>query len=147
MSRVGKDIDALCTKCKMLLNHVVVSEIDGVVSKVQCRTCGSLHKYREACGSKSAGKTKEKTTRLVKAKSSAGAVAGSEVQRLWQMKKDALTDDADIFDYRPDSEYEAEDVVQHTKFGIGFVERVISRNRVEILFKDGLKLMAMNLEP
>lgn len=131
----------------MLLNHVVVSEIDGVVSKVQCRTCGSLHKYREAGGGKSAGKTtKEKTTRLVKAKAGNG-VATTEAQRLWQLKKDALTDEIDVFDYRPDSEYEAEDVIRHAKFGIGFVERVISHTRVEILFKDGLKLMAMNLEP
>lgn len=129
----------------MLLNHVVVSEVDGVVSKVQCRTCGSLHKYRDVSGGKPAGKTRERTTKLVKAKSGARAVPSS-LLRLWQMKKDALPDDAVKFEYRSDSEYEEGDVVEHAKFGIGFVERVISRNRVEILFKDGLKLMAMNLQ-
>ncbi len=141
MSQVGKDIDALCSKCKMLLTHVVVSEVDGVVSKVQCRTCGSLHKYRE--GGRSPGRTR--TPRP--AKSGSGArTAPQELQRLWQMKKEALPGDADVFDYRPDSEYEEGDVVRHTRFGLGFVERVVSRNRIEILFQNGLKLMAMNLD-
>ena len=144
MSRVGKDIDALCTKCKMVLNHVVVSELNGVVSKVQCRTCGTLHKYREA-GRQSAPVKKTRPARVVKAGSSALA-APQDLKRLWQMKQEALLAEADILDYRPDSDYEEGDVVQHAKFGLGFVERVVSKNRIEILFKSGLKLMAMNLE-
>jgi hypothetical protein len=147
VSRVGKDIEANCTKCKMLLNHVVVSELNGVVSKVQCRTCVSLHKYRNN-SEKPASVKKEKTARLVKVKSSAkGNAAVAELQRLWQMKKDALPHEADILDYRPDLEYEESDIVEHAKFGLGFVERIISSTRLEILFKDGLKLMAMNTHP
>lgn len=144
MSRVGKDIDALCSKCKMLLTHVVVSEVDGVVSKVQCRTCGSLHKYRES-GWSPVQTRKTRVVRPAKA-GSGGKTAPQDLQRLWQMKKEAIPGDADIFDYRPDSDYEEGDVVRHARFGLGFVERVVSRNRIEILFKNGLKLMAMNLE-
>jgi len=128
----------------MVLNHVVVSELNGVVSKVQCRTCGTLHKYREA-GRRSVPAKKTRSARVIKVGSSAQAVP-QDLQRLWQMKREAVLDEADVFDYRPDSDYEEGDVVQHAKFGLGFVERVVSKNRIEILFKSGLKLMAMNLD-
>ena len=144
MSRIGKDIDAVCTKCKMLLNHIIVSELDGSVNKVQCRTCGSLHKYRD--GSTKAVKVKkEQPARLIKAKSPTRAeVALLESRRLWQMRKEAMPADATIIDYHPDGDYKARKIVQHAKFGLGFVEHVISKTRIEILFQDGLKLMVMN---
>ena len=144
MSRVGRDIDAVCSKCKMLLNHVVVSEVNGYVSKVQCRTCGSLHKFRGG-EKKPAPPKKERTTRLVKAASSAaGYSRPKETHRLWQMKKDTMPSDADITDYRMDGEYGPSDIIRHSTFGVGFVERIVNKTRVEILFQAGLKLMAMN---
>ncbi len=145
LSRVGKDIAALCTKCKMVLTHVVVSEVDGTVSKVQCKTCGSVHRYRNGGGEKSSGTRSARTAKLIKPKSGSGAQAPpKELQRRWQMKRDAMTEGAEIKDYRIDSEYGAEDIVRHATFGLGFVERVFSRTRVEILFEKGMKLMAMN---
>ena len=144
MARVGKDIDALCTRCKMVLTHVVVSEVDGVVSKVQCRTCGALHKYRDG-QKRTVQRERTGGTRLIKSQGKAAAKRlPGEQQRLWQMKKDALEEDPDIKVYRPDGDFETHDIVQHPKFGLGFVERPISGTRVEILFQEGLKLMAMN---
>ena len=35
-----------CTKCKLPLTHMVVlHNSEGIVERVQCRTCGSEHKY------------------------------------------------------------------------------------------------------
>ena len=144
MSQIAKDIDAVCTKCKMLLNHRVVSEIGGSVSKVQCRTCGSVHKYRN--GDKKATKAKrEPTTRTAKGKSSIKSQEEqAKIQLRWQKKKDAMPAYADISDYRIDGDYGASGIVRHAKFGLGFIQRVLSKTRVEILFQTGLKEMAMN---
>ena len=46
--RLGDIIDDYCSKCKLITNHSVVSIVDGVAAKVQCRTCYNEHKYRHA---------------------------------------------------------------------------------------------------
>jgi len=144
VSRIGKEIDADCTKCKMLLNHIIVSEICGMVSKVQCKTCGSVHKYRNGAKKAAPGK-REPAARTAKSKSSVNRqTKESEFQVRWQKKKDAMPADPDIIDYSPQSGYGPSDIIRHATFGLGFVERVLSKTRVEILFQTGLKLMLMN---
>ena len=44
---VAQNVVTMCTKCKMLLDHVVVfHNAEGIVDRVKCRTCGTEHKYR-----------------------------------------------------------------------------------------------------
>jgi hypothetical protein len=45
-TRLGDIIDDFCIKCKRLMNHAVVSILDGNPAKVRCRTCYSDHDYR-----------------------------------------------------------------------------------------------------
>src|ERR1700722_8469871 len=44
--RLGDDIDDFCVRCKRVMNHAVVSVIDGAAAKVRGRTCHSDHDYR-----------------------------------------------------------------------------------------------------
>jgi len=44
--RLGDDIDDYCVRCKRIMNHAVVSVINGQAAKVRCRTCHSDHDYR-----------------------------------------------------------------------------------------------------
>jgi hypothetical protein len=44
--RLGDDIDDFCVRCKRIMNHAVVSVINGEAAKVRCRTCHSDHDYR-----------------------------------------------------------------------------------------------------
>ena len=44
--RLGDDIDDYCVRCKRIMNHNVVSVLDGKPAKVRCRTCHSDHDYR-----------------------------------------------------------------------------------------------------
>jgi len=44
--RLGDDIDDYCVRCKRVMNHSVVSVINGEPAKVRCRTCHSDHDYR-----------------------------------------------------------------------------------------------------
>src|SRR6266545_4768238 len=37
--RLGDVIDDYCVKCKQIMNHSVVSLVDGEPAKVRCRTC------------------------------------------------------------------------------------------------------------
>ncbi|MBW2561292.1 MAG: hypothetical protein JRE40_10625, partial [Deltaproteobacteria bacterium] len=65
---VAQNIATRCTKCKMELNHTVISHtMEGIVARVKCRTCGSEHKYhpekKKAAprAARSAGSTATKT--------------------------------------------------------------------------------------
>jgi hypothetical protein len=44
--RLGDIIDDYCVKCKRIMNHAVVSMLNGEPAKVRCRTCHSDHDYR-----------------------------------------------------------------------------------------------------
>lgn len=44
--RLGDDIDDYCVRCKRVMNHAVVSVINGVAAKVRCRTCHNDHDFR-----------------------------------------------------------------------------------------------------
>ncbi|HXK04573.1 MAG TPA: hypothetical protein VMS37_19380 [Verrucomicrobiae bacterium] len=44
--RLGDDIDDYCVRCKRIMNHNVVSVLNGKPAKVRCRTCHSDHDYR-----------------------------------------------------------------------------------------------------
>ena len=49
----GQDIDAYCTKCKLVLAHVIIALRGTRPAKVECKTCKSIHAYRkEAPGKK-----------------------------------------------------------------------------------------------
>ena len=50
--RVGDIVDDYCTRCKSVMNHSVVSVVDGQPARTECRTCFSAHKYRNARGGK-----------------------------------------------------------------------------------------------
>jgi len=44
--RLGDDIDDYCVRCKRVMNHAVVSVLNGEPAKVRCRTCHSDHDFR-----------------------------------------------------------------------------------------------------
>jgi hypothetical protein len=44
--RLGDVIDDFCVRCKRIMNHSLVSLVNGEPAKVRCRTCHSDHDYR-----------------------------------------------------------------------------------------------------
>jgi hypothetical protein len=45
-ARLGDDIDDFCVKCKRVMNHLIVSLLNGEPAKVRCRTCHGDHDFR-----------------------------------------------------------------------------------------------------
>ena len=50
--KLGDTIDDYCSRCKLLMNHYVVSMVEAEVGKVRCQTCNSEHNYRHGKGGK-----------------------------------------------------------------------------------------------
>lgn len=66
-------------------------------------------------------------------------------QKAWQRLHDEFgTDHPQPFDIS--AELSPNDVVEHPEFGIGFVVELIHPQKVEVLFSEGLKKLACNID-
>lgn len=121
--KVGAEVEALCTKCKMDRLHAIETlKSDGNINRVICKTCQGSHLFRRPKG---AGAKKTKTTRRRKK----GAVVVGDAEL------------AKAKPYKMDGNFAVGDVIQHKKFGPGSVVDVRSGGKMEVGFEDGSKLL------
>ncbi|MHB8770281.1 MAG: hypothetical protein ACYC7J_04730 [Syntrophales bacterium] len=144
MSMVGKNIDAFCSRCGFTLAHIVLYEVGGTVQGVQCKTCGAQHRYRGARTGGSRDIAAERR-RSREAPRQRPPVRPAD-SRVWEQRSAAALPDAVVWDYQLTEPYEKGDVISHPQFGRGFVEAVTT-DRMEVLFREGRKALAMNRRP
>ena len=130
---VGKDVDSFCSKCKMLLNHVVVAKVGDQIKRVKCLTCGSEHAHKLA-----ATVTKPKSPAAKKA--APAKVRASDWDVLMQGR-----DLTRAKRYKPDLAFHKNDVVDHPKFGMGLVLADKEGTKIEVAFQEGPKVLVHNL--
>ncbi|MDO9515154.1 MAG: hypothetical protein Q7J01_03525 [Syntrophales bacterium] len=135
---VAQNIATRCTKCKRELNHTVISHtLEGIVARVQCRTCGSEHKY---CPAKK--KAAPKTARATG--STSGMTAAAKNAALDALDFAALPEklkNKERVPYSMSGSFKFNNVIDHAAFGIGIVIK-LSHQRMDVLFSDGLKTLA-----
>ena len=140
---VGSEIDAWCTSCRLTLNHRVVAMVAGAPKRVLCLTCNKQHNYRrpkgdgaEAAprGSASSGGTKSSSSK--KASAASSAVKSPSAAREWQTNV-ADRDSRDFVPYSIHTTFEPGQLVDHPKFGWGYVKETLASQKLCILFKDG----------
>ena len=148
MPSVGDNIDAYCLKCKLILAHVILFKVDGVVNRVKCKTCGAEHKYRPpVAAERKTVREKRPAERKSVSATKTAQLKQSESQAAlqWDLKIRNRQPDAPVRDYAIHETYKVNDVIHHPKFGMGFVEKIISDKSMQVLFNDSIKLLAMNV--
>jgi hypothetical protein len=130
----GGYIEAWCTKCKLELGHTIVAMVDNLPKKVKCNTCEGQHNYRAKPSETSRTKLKN-STRKTRAK---GAIYEEYISRL------TGGDLSRARKYNFKGNYQKDEILDHPKFGVGIVLSIIQANKMEILFKDGTKLLSQN---
>ena len=125
--RVGGDIDAFCTRCKMLLGHTVLAMVGERPARVRCNTCQGEHVYRPAAAAPAAR---------------ASARAGERekpVVTTWA----ALLQGKDLArarKYSTQNRFEKDEVIHHPQFGIGIVQEVRG-DKIGVAFKADVKTL------
>lgn len=132
--KAGGYIEAWCTKCKLELGHTIVAMVDNVPKKVKCNTCEGQHNYRSKPAETNQTKLKN-STRKIRAK---GAIYEEYISRL------TGGDLSKARKYSFKETYRKDEILDHPKFGVGVVLSVIQAHKMEILFKDGTKLLSQN---
>ena len=139
--RVGGEIDAVCTRCRILTNHRIVAMVNGMVKRVICLTCQSQHNYRQPPGEK-----KEAGARVMRVskemKKTSAPSGGARIFAQWVKSKEELNEAPRP--YKLQSAFETGEALEHPKFGLGFVQRVIPPNKIEVMFEAEIKTLAMN---
>jgi hypothetical protein len=139
--RVGGEIDAVCTRCKILTNHRIVAMVDGTVKRVICLTCQSQHNYRQPPGEKKHTETRVMRVSKEMKKTSAPA-GGARIFAQWMKSKEELAEAPQPYSIQ--TVFAAGEALEHPKFGLGFVQKVIPPNKIEVMFETEIKTLAMN---
>ncbi|UCD34167.1 MAG: hypothetical protein JSU90_07640 [Nitrospiraceae bacterium] len=130
----GGELDAWCTKCKMHLTHTIIAMVDSVPKRVKCNTCGGQHNYRPDPSERSRIKPKGPSRK----RGAREALHEEYVSRL------AASDPSLAKKYSLRGVFSKDEIVDHPRFGMGIVVSVPSTFRVEVLFKDGVRLLGQN---
>ena len=134
----GSEVDSYCTKCKLDLNHRIISMDGDKVFKVECLTCRGHHRYRRP---KSAEPAPRATTRRAAADRAPKPKPIDQLRKTWEQAIMGSTP-ADFIAYRIDLAFSPGQLVRHKKFGDGVVNEVIDPGKIEVLFQDGPRTLA-----
>lgn len=122
---VGTDINSLCTKCKQPQVHVITSMLQDRIAKVQCRTCGSFHRYRNPDAP-----LRPPRKRSVKV----------SPEEMWE-KMMKLAASQKKIPYTFSGDFKVNDLIDHATFGLGVVTHLLPGDKVQIVFKDSEKIL------
>ena len=140
----GDIIEARCTKCREVLNHRIVAMVEEKVVRVECNTCNGVHNYHAPPAAKVAKVAKVATAskpRSTTAVPRASKKDPTEVEREEWASLHPTFDYEKALPYAMDGRFNVKRLVLHPSFGIGIVKAVIVPNKMQVLFKDGIKLL------
>lgn len=130
---VGQDVLTRCGKCKLDLAHVIMSKVEDAIAKVQCKTCNGEHKFKRA--KKKKATKKKATTRR--------ATSTAAIERLWNEKTSGRDLDS-ARSYRFEDKYDVDDMINHTKFGLGVITELLGYEKMSVVFKEYEKILIHN---
>jgi hypothetical protein len=124
----------------MTLNHRVVAMVRGVAKRVLCLTCNKQHNYRAPKGEGSSPARPERAESSASsgrsAKKPAAPKGGNSNTREWQLNV-ANKDSTDFLPYSIHKKFEVGQLVNHPKFGEGYVKEALTAQKLCVLFRDG----------
>ncbi len=131
---VGKEVLSHCNKCKLPLAHLIVNmKTATTIGKVTCKTCDATHVYKDP--SKVRAKKKVTGTRKRKATDSIADLWLEAVGR----------SDAKSKNYSPKEVFGKGDIIDHSSFGPGVVEKCFDGNKIEVIFRHEIKILMHKL--
>lgn len=155
----GQIIEARCTRCKDITGHVVMACLNGLPVKVECRACGSVHKY--SAPEVQARPKVEKTVRVKAGHTRAEAVdatvkaeklaAAPRPSRMDQQNARRAEENEHRWNslvagraavpaaYSMNGSFAVDTLVDHPVFGIGAVVELFPPDKMDVMFKDGVK--------
>lgn len=142
----GDDVEAWCTRCKMNLNHRVIAMVGREIKRVHCLTCGGDHKYYPPKYPKSRDKEKQTVRVSSREREAKKPVERSAARALseWNTVMSEMPPDTVPRPYRISDSYGSADFIEHPVFGTGRVLDILGSQRMEVIFREGRKVLICN---
>jgi hypothetical protein len=131
---VGSDVEAYCTKCRMVLAHAVVAMQGTKPRRVRCNTCNGEHNYRA-------------TKPVAKAPSKKGGKAPKSTTKKTRQSWEEVMQEASA---KPHKKYSMSgsfgegDWIEHATFGLGCVQSFVPPNKITVRFADSVRMLVCN---
>jgi hypothetical protein len=148
-SDIGKEVEAYCGKCKTNTVHRITKMDETEVSKVICQTCNAEHKFRAPKKEKGEADNATKATKTKKAAKDATKKAPVKKRRItrrsmnWDTVMEKLEGEVPV-SYSLTGNFESGVLLDHKKFGIGYIQDVGSETKITVLFEEGVKTLVQN---
>ena len=133
---VGADVEAYCTKCRMVLAHAVVAMEGAKPRRVRCNTCNGEHNYRAAKPVAKAASKKEKAKKPAKATTKRTRQSWDEVMQEASAKPHKR--------YSMSGSFGEGDWIEHATFGLGCVQSFVAPNKITVRFADSTRMLVCN---
>lgn len=140
--KVGGEVDAYCTKCKMPLAHTILAIWAEQIKRVRCNTCMGEHAYRSPAAEKSSSSSSTPSTKPARKKAAATkpSVEKASVSLAAYESLVAGKDRSTARRYAPAERFAKGDLVEHPAFGLGVVAAVRG-DKVDLAFREGVKTL------
>jgi hypothetical protein len=135
---VGSDVEAYCTKCKMVLAHAVVAMEGAKPRRVRCNTCNGEHNFRASkpVAKAVAKKAEKKGASTKKATTKKTRQSWEEVMQEASAKPHKK--------YSMSGSFGEGDWIEHATFGLGCVQSFVAPNKITVRFADSTRMLVCN---
>lgn len=130
--RVGGEVDAFCTKCKMILAHTILAMVGERVARVRCNTCMGEHAYKSG--------QPETRTRAPSSSSGARSETRSKASVASFDETIASKDVSSARPYSLNEKFTVDQVIDHPTFGRGYVSAARA-DKIDVVFKSFIKTL------
>jgi hypothetical protein len=118
----------------MDLSHLIVAMKGDRIAKVECKTCKKIHAYKQAKGITTPEPKEKKAGKRA-------AAARVTVEDEWN-KLAATKRAAAALPYKIQMTFESGAKLAHPQYGEGFVTKLLFPNKIEVLFRDDVRILA-----
>jgi len=137
--KVAKSVLSHCTSCKMDLIHTIVAVKGDKIARVLCLTCKKEHAFRLPTELRASSKKSRSVRSPVPQKARSAAAEWEKAME----QAAGLPAKA----YALGGSFETGEKVDHPMFGPGVVRRLISPNKMEVVFEEEVKVMIRGESP
>jgi hypothetical protein len=139
--QIGSNVDAWCTRCKLVLAHTIEAMVGRKITRVHCNTCRAQHAYRSAAPAPRTaarpGSSRPRTGRSSRSTNGAKApLQASDYERLLRGR-----DPSKARPYAVTAHFAPPDLIAHPTFGLGLVTAAKEGTKIDVLFPEGLKTL------
>ncbi|MET0402245.1 MAG: hypothetical protein ABW123_07560 [Cystobacter sp.] len=139
--KVGGEVDAFCTRCRLTLAHTILAMVGTKIARVRCNTCNGDHAFRSAPGSTDKPSSSSRSSSGSGTPRAPRASRSSEDKVIISFEEQlAGKDIANAPRYSAKESFKVDQVIQHPTFGLGLVTAVRG-NKVDITFKSETKTL------